>query len=160
MKRKNIEFLAVILLIITHIYLEYSIGILYYIMLILVNTITANTFMILMGIGMKYSRHHEPKNYILRGIILLTLSQYLNLIRNTLPNLIAWWTTGNKNFISRAMLVLQADILSFAGFAFMFLGVLKKMKLSDTFILIIGIILNICDIVLYRLMRSPNIYNF
>ena len=104
--------LAVILLIITHIYLEYSIGILYYIMLILVNTITANTFMILMGIGMKYSRHHEPKNYILRGIILLTLSQYLNLIRNTLPNLIAWWTTGNKNFISRAMLVLQADILS------------------------------------------------
>jgi hypothetical protein len=43
-----------------------------------------------MGVGMKYSRHRELKDYISRGVVLLTLGQYFNLIRDTLPNLIGW----------------------------------------------------------------------
>ena len=113
-------------------------------------------FMLLMGIGMKYSRHHDPKNYISRGIVLLTIGQYVNLIRNALPNLIAWWITGRKNFISRAMLVLQADVLTFSGIAFLFLALMKKIKLSDICILIISIIMNMVGFLLYKIMKSPN----
>ena len=74
--------------------------------------------MILMGIGMKYSRHHEPKHYLSRAFVLLTMGQYLNIIRDSLPNLIAWWCTGKPKFISRALLVWQTGILTFAGFSF------------------------------------------
>ena len=149
---------SVVLMIITHVYLEYNMGIFYYIMVITDNILTASTFMFLMGIGMKYSRHHEPKNYIFRGIILLTLGQHFYLIRDSLPNLIAWWITGNKNFVSRAMLAFQVDILSFAGFSFILIGLLNIMKFSDTFILIIGIFMNIFNIFFFKCMKSPNNY--
>jgi len=115
----------------------------------------ADVFMMLMGIGMKYSRHHEPSNYISRGILLLTKGQYVNLLKSALPNLIAWWTTGKKKFISRALLILNTDILIFAGFSFLFLALMKKKKKSDIFILNIGIIMNLVNFILYNIMKPP-----
>ena len=140
-----------------HVYYHYSLGSFNFfkIMAFIIFVSGAGGFMLSMGIGMKYSRHHEPKNYFSRGIILLTQGQYLNLIRDSIPNLISWWITGNKIFISRALLVLSGDILTFAGIAFCFLALLKKMKLSDNFILIISIILNVFALLLYNIMKSP-----
>ena len=115
----------------------------------------APSFMMLMGIGMKYSKHHESKYYIFRGIELLTKGQLLYLLRNGLPNIIAWWITGNKKFISRAMLILEADILTFAGISFYIFALLKKMKLSDNFILCISIIMNIIGYILYKIIKQP-----
>ena len=113
-------------------------------------------FMMLMGIGIKYSRHNEISNYISRGILLLTEGQYVYLLRNALPNLIAWWATGNQKFISRALLVLQTDILTFAGFSFLFFALLKKRKISDNSILGIGIIMNIVGFLSYKIMKPTN----
>ena len=139
-----------------HVYNHYSKGnfsrIIYFIGLIL----GAGGFMLHMGIGIKYSRHHELKNYISRGIILLTMGQYVYLLRHAVPNLFAWWKTGNKVFISRVLLVFQTDIFTFAGFSFLFLSLLKKMKLSDKFIMIIGIIMNGCALLINRTTKSPN----
>ena len=118
--------------------------------------LSAGGFMLLMGIGMKYSRHQEPSNYISRGIILITKGQVVNFLRYALPNLIAWWKTGDKVFISRALLVLQSDILTFAGFSFLFLALMKKMKLSDNFILSISIIMNIICLILFNIINPPN----
>jgi len=115
----------------------------------------ADSFMILMGIGMRYSKHNEPSRYLSRGILLLTQGQYINLLRNALPNLIAWWATGKKKFISRSMLVFQVDILMFAGISFLLLALMKKMKLSDNFILAIGIIMNIFAFLVYNIMKPP-----
>ena len=148
--------LLVFLIVFTHIYLSYSNGCLYILLFVLVSIITASSPMFMMGMSMKYSRHHEPKYYFSRGIVLLTLSQYLNLIRDSLPNLIAWFITGNKNFISLSLLVLQTDILTFAGIAFLFFALLKKIKLSDNSILIIGIIMNFSSLILYKIMNTPN----
>ena len=148
--------LVAFLIVITHIYLSYSYGCLFIILIVLLSIITASTPMFMMGVGMKYSRHREPKYYISRGFVLLTLSQFLNLIRDSLPNVIAWFITGNKNFISRSLLVLQTDILTFAGITFLFFALLKKMKLSDNSILIIGIIMNFSSIILYKIMNTPN----
>ncbi len=114
----------------------------------------ADVFMTLMGIGMKYSKYHSPSAYVSRGILLLTKGQCVNLLKAG-PNLIAWWTTGKKIFISRSLLILNADILIFAGFSFLLLALLKKMKKSDNFILNIGIIMNIVNFILYNLMKLP-----
>jgi hypothetical protein len=115
----------------------------------------ADGFMLLMGIGMKYSRHQELSNYISRGINLITKGQISNLLRCALPNIIAWKTTGNKIFISRALVFLQPDILTFAGISFLFLALLKKIKLSDNFILCISIIMNIIGFILYKIIKQP-----
>ena len=115
----------------------------------------AGGFMLLMGIGMKYSRHQEMSNYISRGINLITKGQVANLLRYALPNIIAWKTTGNKIFISRALVFLQPDILTFAGISFLFLALLKKIKLSDNFILCISIIMNIIGFILYKIIKQP-----
>ena len=151
-----IKAICVFLIVIVHIYINFSFGILLQIILFTLNLISANTLMFLMGIGMRYSRHHEPQNYISRGIALLTISQFLNLIRDTLPNLIAWWTTGNKKFISRALLVLETDILTFAGISFLFFALLKKIKLSEQIILAIGIIMNFFGVYIYKIMKTPS----
>ena len=118
--------------------------------------LTAGALMVLMGLGMKYSRHQELKYYFFRGFVLLTLAQYFNFLRDCLPNLIAWWITGKKNFISRAMLILRSDILTFAGLAHFLMGFMKKMKLSDKCIMIIGFIMNLIAYPLFKIMKSPN----
>ena len=157
-----VKALCVFLIVIQHIYQNYtsdSSELIFMIIYILSNTITpATSLMFLMGIGMKYSRHHEIKYYVSRGISLLTMAQFLYLIRETIPNLIVWWITAKQINIARAMLVLQTDILTFAGFSFLFFALMKKMKLSDSCILIISIILNIGAAVLYTKMKSTNNY--
>ena len=148
--------LSVFLIIMMHFY-EIHKGALYNILIVISYALKAGALMLLMGMGMRYSRHHEPKDYIARGFILLTQSQLVNLIRDAFPNIIAYWATGNKNFIARAMLILQADILSFCGIAFILLGLMKKIRLSDTCILIISIIMNFVAFALFKnQMKSPD----
>ena len=118
--------------------------------------IGAASFMICMGIGMCYSRHQEPKSYVLRGLELLTVGQFLNLLRNSLPNLIAYWVTGKQVFIANSLLVIQADILTFAGLAFLFMAVLKKLNVSSLGALIIGLIMNSAVIPLCNSVPEPS----
>ena len=147
--------LLIIIMLLLHFYCEYSKDCFSLTIDIAGFFLGAPSFMMLMGIGMKYSKHHESKYYIFRGIELLTKGQLLYLLRNGLPNIIAWWITGNKKFISRAMLILEADILTFAGISFYIFALLKKMKLSDNFILCISIIMNIIGYILYKIIKQP-----
>ena len=147
--------ILVVLIVLCHFYEEFSKNFVFEIVLFWSWIFKAGSLMMLMGIGMKYTRHHEPKDYFYRGTTLFTLGQYVNLIRDAIPNIIAFWATGNKNFLSRGMLIMQADILSFAGIAFIFFSVLKKMKLSDNCILIIAIIMNAVAFPLYKIMKPP-----
>ena len=106
----------------------------------------AATFMVCMGIGMRYSRNQDPKNYLLRGLELITVSQFLNILRSGIPNLIAYLIKGEQIFIANSLLVVQADVLTFAGLAFMAMALLKLIKVPDAGILIIGIVLNVVAI--------------
>lgn len=116
----------------------------------------AASFMICMGIGMRYSRNQTPAKYAARGIGLLTVGQFLNLLRNVLPNLIAYWITGKQFFIANSLLVFQADILSFAGIAFLLMALLKKIKMSDGQILALGFAMNILCIFCYHTVTPPS----
>ena len=150
--------LSICIMILSHLNVGYTVSYLYLKLEIIEIILSHSCFMFLMGIGMKYTRHQELKYYVARGISLLTLAQLFNFLRDTLPNLIAWWTTGDKVFIARALLIIRGDILTFAGIAHLFIALLKKMKLSDVNILIIGIIMNLIGYPLFYIMKSPSNY--
>ena len=126
----------------------------YYILTYLECLTGAGTFMLCMGIGARYSRHQTPKDYLRRGFELLTVGQALNLVRDSLPYLIIWWINGDSAYLSNALLIIQADILSFAGFAFMLLALLKRMRFSDGAIVLTGIIMNAFAYVLFHYFHT------
>ena len=112
----------------------------------------AATFMICMGIGMGYMRNQTPAGYMKRGFGLLTIGQFLNILRNCIPNLIAYWITGGQFFIANSLLILQSDILSFAGLAFFLMALFKKLKLKESVILALGVVLNLAALILWNVM--------
>ena len=118
----------------------------------------AATFMICMGIGMRYTHRQSPSSYLIRGFGLLTIGQFLNILRNAIPNLIAWWITGKQFFIANAFLILQSDILTFAGLAFLLMALFKRLKLSDGAILGFSVVMNFAALILWHVTVPPQSY--
>ena len=118
----------------------------------------AGVFIVCTGIGMRYSRHQEPKDYAARGIALLTIAQLVNLLRNALPALAAFRLTGERVFIPLMLDVFNSDILSFFGLSFLLMALLKRLKLRDGTILAIGLAMNLLTTLLASVMRSPEAY--
>ena len=147
-----------IFIIIVHVYSYFNVGYFGYLVYSIIQTLGAPGCQIQTGIGMKYSHHHEVSNYVSRGIVLFTMGQYINLLRNGLPSLVGWWITGEKLFISRVLNFLQTDVFHFAGLSFLFMALLEKKKLSDKFIVILAIIMNIGGFLIFKLMKSPDNY--
>ena len=90
---------------------------------------------------MRYSRSQSPRTYLRRAFELLTVGQLLNILRDSLPTLIGYWITGEQKYIAN-VLVVQTDILTFAGFAFILMALLIRLGFSPRVILGIGIGLN------------------
>ena len=120
--------------------------------------IGAASFMFCMGFGMQYSRRVNPKNLALRGMSLLGIGQLLNLGRNFLPNFIAYAVTGGKWFLGQQFLVLQADILTFAGVTFFVMALLLHLKFTPGRILAVSAVLNIVCTILCYTMPRPSCY--
>ncbi len=120
--------------------------------------IGAASFMFCMGLGMQYSRRVNAKNLALRGFQLLCTGQLLNLLRNVAPNLIAYKLTGGKWFLAEGMLVLQADILTFAALTFFFMALLIKLKLTPLKILGVGAALSIIALICSYVVTPPDSY--
>ena len=118
----------------------------------------ASTFMICMGIGTGYMRSQSPKAYYIRGFGILTIGQFLNILRNSLFNLIAYWITGDQFFIANAFLILQSDILSFAGLAFLLLGLFKQLKIKTSAVLGISVAMSTAALVLWHLAPLQGSY--
>ena len=117
--------------------------------------VSAAAFMICMGIGMRYSRRQDPKSSVLRGIALLTVSQLLNFLRAGFPGLVAFHATGDRLFIPFMLDTFQSDIMTFAGLAFLFMALLKKLKLRDGWILAIGLFMNFLTLLLFFILKAP-----
>ena len=118
----------------------------------------AATFMISMGIGMRYTRHQSPISYLLRGFGLLTIGQFLNIMRNVIPNLIGYWITGKQFFIANVFLILQADILTFAGLSFLLMAIFKKCRFKGSVILAISVVLSVISLILWKTVTPPASY--
>ena len=120
----------------------------------------AATFMICMGIGMCYTHRQSPGSYAARAFGLLTIGQFLNILRNALPNLIAYWLTGKQFFIANSFLILQSDILTFAGLSFFLMALFKKLRLKDSMILGIGVLMSLAALVIWNIIPSPSPDNY
>ncbi|QOX61871.1 DUF1624 domain-containing protein [Anoxybacterium hadale] len=93
---------------------------------------SATVFMILLGVGIIYSRKSEPRLLVMRGLLLVGAGYLLNLMRGFLPMLVSWQLTGDDEWLSDMMVELfRIDILQFAGLTFLFFGLTKKMKFKS-----------------------------
>ena len=117
----------------------------------------AATFMICMGLGMRYSRSQSPKAYLRRGFELLTVGQLLNILRDSIPSLAAYWITGEQKYIAN-VLVVQTDILTFAGLAFVLMALLVRLNLSSGALLGIGFGMNAAALALRGLFHTTGNY--
>lgn len=94
--------------------------------------IAAPMFMMCLGIGTCYSRHSSPLQLIRRGAILFLCAYLLNFMRAILPLYIASLMGYSKEVMPfMSVSLLGFDILQFAGLAFIFLGITKKLQFSE-----------------------------
>ena len=128
---------AIILMIITHYFAFCSFGSVNYGKI--TNTVfiltqcSAPIFMFAMGIGMAYTRHDSPKEFIVRGIKLLLLG----LIINTMYFL-SNYAAGVPLEYS-LLSFLANDILQFAGLSFILVGIFKWYNVNSIKIFIISL---------------------
>ena len=92
--------------------------------------LAAPVFMFSMGIGIKYTRHDLWREFVKRGGKLLMTGLMLNFFRQTLPQLIGL-LLGIDSGLDIIGGLLCVDILPFAGMAFITVGVMRRLKLSE-----------------------------
>lgn len=133
MKSKRIEFidlsrgLAILFMIMVHVLEEMSSGSVYdswfgSVIEFLGGPPAAPVFMFLMGTSMMFSKKVYMKTNIIRGVKLLALAYFLNIIREVLPAL-AFNEYSSKE-LTLAFWVI--DILHFSGMAIIILSVIRK----------------------------------
>ena len=115
----------------------------------------APVFMFAMGIGMVFTRHNSPKDFVKRGFKLLSMGFLLNFFRETLLEILGNLILGmDYSFEYIADGFLNIDILHFAGMTFLAAGLMKKAKINSKTMLVIGIFFQAIGIWFSRLTFS------
>jgi uncharacterized membrane protein len=103
----------------------------------------APTFMILLGVGIVYSKNSAPKKLAMRGLKLIALHYIINIFTFGLPLLIHFFQTNDNTFLSESInYTLGIDILAFAGLTFLFFALMEKLKLRFIHIVLITLALS------------------
>ena len=104
--------------------------------------LAAPTFMILLGAGIVYSRHHEPKNMVKHGLKLLALHYVLNFVAFGLPYLTLFIQTGDAEYSEDFFNYLFCvDILAFAGLTFLFFALKEKLQWENVHLVLVTLVL-------------------
>lgn len=133
---------AILFMIWVHVFEELSpqaAGGLYTLVEVFGGPFAAPVFMVCMGIGICYSRKNSPRDLFYRGLSLLGIGLVLNLFRFVLPDLLKYVLTGNEAWLGATFSLFSVDILQFAGLAFLFLALEKKLGFSNHMIFGIGV---------------------
>ncbi len=102
----------------------------------------APVFMFTMGIGMVYTHHKSPGEFINRGWKLLFMGFALNFFRETLLEILGNFLLGmDYSFEYIADGFLNIDILQFSGMTFLVVGFLKKAGIGTKRMLVIGVLM-------------------
>jgi len=118
----------------------------------------APMFMFCMGITLGFSRHNEPADWLHRGIHLITVGMVLNILRWG-PYAYMSHATGNPQIMKAVAMIFNADILQFAGLAFMLLALCKHLKMSAWSILVLSILMNVAGTLLIGHNTSSYVAN-
>lgn len=91
----------------------------------------APIFMILLGLGIVYSRNNSSSNLFYRGISIFILGYALNFFRDFIPYSILAFTESDPSYTTEAYSsLLGIDILQFSGLAFLFFAFIKKFNIK------------------------------
>lgn len=95
--------------------------------------LSAPMFMFAMGIGMAYTSHGTPGEFVRRGIHIGIVGYFLNICRFLLPFLLGYGITGEyeKYIVPLAYKVLGNDILQFASLAILLLALLIRLRIPE-----------------------------
>ncbi len=97
----------------------------------------APIFMFLLGTCISFSKHNTPSALFKRGIKLFLLSYVFNLLAFSLPYTYrTFFYNESLDTHSFIMILFSSDILGFAGLAFIFFAIVRKMNLSTQTILL------------------------
>lgn len=123
---------------------------------------SATVFMILLGMGIHFTKNSSPKRFITRGLLLIGAGYLLNVLRGTLPMFVTLQITGDAEWVPYMVMELfWIDILQFAGLAFLYFGIMKWIGATTRGYLISLVVFQIVNYVL--LMNTgyyENIMNY
>ena len=119
--------------------------------------LAAPTFMMLLGIGIVYSRNSDPKKLAMRGLSLFALHYALNFASFGIPYLILYAQTTDTFYLQEFFFyVFGIDILAFAGITFLLFALKEKFKLKNIHLVIFTLILSCLSLILSK--PVDNIY--
>lgn len=132
-------------------------GIPYYFDSIVGGVIGPTRFMIIMGMGLAYTRHGSPKEVFRRGIRIGIIGFLLNICRYLIPSLIGYGISGDtaKYLNPLPYLFFGNDILQFASLAMIFMSLLLYLKLNPPKIMAVSLALNLVG----TFFRSVDLHN-
>lgn len=125
---------------------DYSNMATFYIIDFLGSPFAAPVFMFIMGINLVLTSHNKPIDFFKRGLRLFCMALIFNIICHALPFFILGAKLKTLDYAVEALHWIGAvDILSFSGIAFMFYGLLKKLKINNWGLAIIALVMSACN---------------
>ena len=92
--------------------------------------LAAPMFMTAMGVGIPYSKHNTSSVFFKRGVNIFVLAYVLNILRGALPYVIFAGMNHEFDIDYFLFMLLNGDILQFAGLSFMLIALFIKLDLS------------------------------
>ncbi len=162
------KFILIYRLAVVHVFVEATppanldvLGIPYYFDSIVGGVIGPTRFMIMMGLGLAYTRHGTPREVFHRGVKLGIIGLVLNVFRFLIPSLIGYAVTGDsvRYLSSLPYLFFGNDILQFVSLAIMFMALLLHLKLNPPKIFAVSIVMSIIGTVFSSVDLHNNVLN-
>lgn len=112
---------------------------------------SAPVFMTCLGIGICYSKRNSMKEMIKKGFVLIIAGYVLNFLREIICVLILNQIgKNNEQFATVLDAQLSVDILQFAGWAYIFIAIIKHFGISNRMSLLISIGLTLLGEATYK----------
>ena len=120
----------------------------------------APIFMMMLGVGIVYSRKSTPKSLFNRGLILIVSGYILNFFRDFIPYYLLGKIHQDVEYIKEGWVLLWGtDILPFAGLAFIYFAFIKKFKVKNNILFMIWSLFMVLNILLKDVSFENSILN-
>ncbi|MCR5208568.1 MAG: acyltransferase [Eubacterium sp.] len=158
------RFILIYRLAIVHVFVDASppaaldtLSIPYYFDSVVGGVIGPTRFMIVMGIGLAYTRHGSPEQVFKRGIKIGIIGLLLNVCRYLIPSIVGYAVIGDaeKYLNPLPYLFFGNDILQFASLAMLFMSLLLYLKLTPVKIFAVSLVMSVAG----TFLRSVDLHN-
>lgn len=120
----------------------------------------APIFMMLLGVGIVYSKKSNDKVLLKRGLFLLIFAYALSVVRDFIPYMLVGKINNDVSAIKTGWdLIWAVDILQFAALAFIFFAFIKKFKVINMYVIIIWLAFATLNILLKGITFDNSFFN-